>query len=134
MRYRFNHPDVNARRPVHSHVMLRLLEVRSLPREGMPARMLPGTDSTGAHTEIRVWVAPHVPKFGKRWNGSDWVPAVVKTSVHRVRCACPGCGVELSAGRLFQHRCAVKPGEITSAQLGDEEALRVANARRNSVF
>lgn len=106
MRYRFTNP-FSPGWPLHSHRMLQLLEVRTLPREGMPARMLPGLNvTTKAPVEIRVWVAPHVPKFGKRWNGSDWVPAPVKTSVHRVRCACPGCGVELSAGRLFQHICA----------------------------
>lgn len=129
MRYRFNHPDADSpRRSVHSHVMLRLLEVRALPREGMPARMLPGRDSTGAHTEIRVWVAPHVPKFRKAWNGAEYVEKLVKTSVHRVRCECPGCGAELSAGRLFQHLCR---GRVSSAELADEELLRTRNVQRH---
>lgn len=104
MKYRFTNP-FNPGRALHSHRMLQLLGVKKLPALGMPLILLPGISSDGKPVEIRTWVTPHVPKFGKRWNGSDWVPARVKTSVHRVRCACPGCGTELSAGRLFQHVC-----------------------------
>lgn len=132
MRYRFSHPDADAKRhSVHSHVMLRLLGVKSLPRLGMPLILLPGISSDGKPVRISTWVAPHVPKFRKVWNGSAYVDKLVKTSVHRVRCACPGCGIELSAGRLFQHVCAVKPGEVTSAELADEELLRTRNVQRH---
>lgn len=102
MRYRFTNP-FNPGRALHSHRMLQLLEIRKLPVAGMPARMLPGIASDGKPVEIRVWVAPFVPKFRKRMDGT---PVRVKSSTHRVRCACPGCGAELSAGRLFQHVCS----------------------------
>lgn len=122
MRYRFNHPDVDAKRwSVHSHDMLRLLGVKSLPRTGMPARMLPGRNvTTKEPVEIRVWVAPHVPKFRP---GSNGQPVRVKSSSHRVRCTCPGCGVELSAGRLFQHVC--EPPLKTPVAFGDQHGLTV---------
>jgi hypothetical protein len=91
----------------------------------MPAILLPGIDATGKPVQISVWVAPFVPKFSKRMDGT---PVRVKSSTHRVRCSCPGCGAELSAGRLFQHVC---PGPISSKELTDEEALRVANVARH---
>jgi hypothetical protein len=86
---RFTHPSGSLTRPVHSSAMLQLLGVSGskLPAEGMPAREIQG---------IRVWVAPLPPREpGQRG----------KRSTHRVRCACPDCGAEVSAGRLFQHRC-----------------------------
>jgi hypothetical protein len=102
VKYRFTNPFAPGR-ALHSGRMLQLLEVTKLPLEGMPARMLPGIASDGKPVEIRVWVAVHVPKFRKDYYGRD---VRVKSSSHRVRCACPGCGAELSAGRLFQHVCA----------------------------
>lgn len=118
MRYRFTNP-FNPGRPLHSHRMLQLLEVTKLPHAGMPARMLPGVrlDAQGQKTpvEIRIWVAPFVPKFRPGWNGA---PVRVKSSTHRVRCKCPGCGCELSAGRLFQHVC---PGPVAAAPIAAED-------------
>jgi hypothetical protein len=42
---------------------------------------------------VRVWVLPY-QDTGR------------KSSKHRAMCACPGCGREMSVGRLFQHVCA----------------------------
>ena len=115
--YRFAHPDApNARNRVHSHVMLRLLGVRKIPLEGMPACMLPGDDSTGAHVEIKTWI---VPLTGAPERGASG--RLLKRSAHRVRCECPGCGTELSAGRLFQHRC--EPPLKTPADFQDQHGL-----------
>jgi hypothetical protein len=84
--YEFEHPTYPGR-PVHSSTMLTLLGVTGkLPPEGMAARDVQG---------VRVWVRP-LP---------DAAPGQRKRSAHRVRCACPGCGLKLSAGRLFQHWC-----------------------------
>lgn len=43
---------------------------------------------------VKVWVNP--------------IPAVKpprKSSKHRAMCECPGCGQEMSVGRLHQHKC-----------------------------
>lgn len=99
---RFTHPSGSVTRPVHSEAMLQLLGVKKLPVGGMPPREIQG---------IRVWVTPSVPKFRKGWNGREYVEMRVKSSAHRVRCACPDCGAEVSAGRLFQHRCPPRQPE-----------------------
>jgi hypothetical protein len=126
MRYSFSHPIGSQRSgPVHSHVMLRLLGVSKLPKTGLPDRKLPGIKREGQNeipVFIRVWVRPLEGEAPRSPSGRTQ-----KRSSHRVRCECPGCGIELSAGRIFQHVCA---GPITSAMLVDEQALRVANARR----
>lgn len=85
-RHRFWHPDYPSR-PVHAHTMAQLLGVTgNYPAVGLPPREVQG---------IRVWVNPLPPRG----------PGERKRSTHRVRCLCPGCGRELSAGRLFQHDC-----------------------------
>lgn len=67
-----------------------------LPEGGLPAttfaavRRAPG--QTDAAVALRVWVNPLVRKS-------------IRTSVHRVRCACPDCGFETSVGRIAQHVC-----------------------------
>lgn len=88
-------------RSMHSSEMLEVLGVvgGKLPREGLPARDVQG---------VQVWVAPFVPKIRKVWNGFQHVEKEVKSSTHRVRCKCPKCGAEMSAGRLFQHICGSK--------------------------
>lgn len=103
MRYRFSNP-FNPGRALHSYRMLQLLEVKKLPVAGMPARMLPGISSDGKPVEIMVWVIALVGEAKRSPSGYAH-----KRSTHRVFCQCPGCGKGLSAGRLFQHRCPVKP-------------------------
>lgn len=56
------------------------------PDAGLPARAVQG---------IWVWVLPRNPPE----------PGARKSSRHRVRCLCPSCGREVSAGRLSQHTC-----------------------------
>jgi hypothetical protein len=116
VKYRFS--PLAGRRVLHSDSMLQLLGVKKLPVLGMPVTLLPGIDSTGKPVQISVWVAPFVPKFRPGWNGA---PKRVKSSTHRVRCKCPGCGVELSAGRLFQHVC--EPPLKTPVAFGDQHGL-----------
>lgn len=74
----------------HSHVVLQLLGIVNgrLPVEGMNAREIQG---------VKVWVRPLYPRTLDEPRH--------KRSNHRVRCQCPECGVELSLGRLFQHKC-----------------------------
>lgn len=117
MKYRYAVPALPHLRYVHSHHMLRLLGVRKLPRDGMPVSMLPGADSNDAPVSIKTWVVPLVGEAPFNASGRYRM----KRSAHRVRCECPGCGAELSAGRLFQHIC--KPGsdralESVRASLG----------------
>jgi hypothetical protein len=109
--YQFTHPSAH---PVHSHRMLELLGVKSLPVDGLPERTLAGIDIAGQPVEIRVWV---VPLVGERKTGA--FGRVLKRSAHRVRCACPGCGAELSAGRLFQHVCNRRQKPLTTAEAYD---------------
>lgn len=72
-----------------------LFALMGMPRvDHWPATGLPARDVQG----VRVWVNPKPVKVGR-----DGRPR--KSSAHRVRCACPGCGRELSAGRLSQHLC-----------------------------
>jgi hypothetical protein len=120
MKYRFSNP-FNPGRQLHSYRMLQLLEVKKLPRAGMPARKLPGIGSDGKPVEIMVWVTALVGEAKRSPSGYAH-----KRSTHRVFCQCPGCGKGLSAGRLFQHVC---PGPISSAELADEELLRTRHLR-----
>lgn len=84
-------------RPVHSSRMFELLGVNNItkwPDAGLPPCELPATDtSNGTAVNVTVWVRAIVRIPGR------------KSSAHRVRCLCPGCNRELSAGRLFQHTC-----------------------------
>ncbi len=101
-RFRFQPPA--GRRVAHSHAMLQLLGVKGkLPALGMPATLLPGTNDQGQPVSILVWVAPLVGDAPRGPTGR-----AQKRSAHRVRCKCPGCGAEVSAGRLFQHVCPVE--------------------------
>jgi hypothetical protein len=93
---RFTHPSGSPYRQVHSAAMLQLLGVTKLPVEGMLSRKIQG---------ITVWVRALPPRPADRRT---------KRSTHRVRCLCPDCGVELSAGRLFQHKC--KPGKTKALE------------------
>jgi hypothetical protein len=85
-------------RPVHSSRMFELFSLDATakwPDAGLPPRELPATDtSNGTAVDVTVWVRPITRTPGR------------KSSAHRVRCLCPGCNVELSAGRLFQHVCS----------------------------
>ena len=74
------------RYPAHSSTMLELLGLppkAKLPKDGMNAVMIQG---------VEVWITP-----------LDIARA--KKQFHRVRCECPICGEEMSAGRLNQHIC-----------------------------
>lgn len=71
--------------------MLKLLGVKTLPREGMAERTIQG---------VRVYVAPLVPGWGKRWcreGGKCWQGL-------RVMAICQ-CGRHIPVGRLHQHIC-----------------------------
>ena len=104
MKYPLHNPLYDYR-PMHSRDMLVQLGVTKLPKEGMPERLIHG---------IRVWVVPHVPVMGlERWSNK---PKLVKSSKHRVMCACPGCGQTVPAGRLFQHKCKPLPNVKESAK------------------
>jgi len=71
------------------------------PAEGMPARMVRGIEVPKpgeinvAMIEIKVWVTPQRSSNSRE----------MSRSTHRVKCECPGCGKEFSAGRLGQHLC-----------------------------
>lgn len=93
-----SHPNyVNPHRAgwnVHSADMRELLGLdrkAKLPAEGMPQREING---------IQTWVNPLVSEATRRDLG--W-----PTRMHRVRCHCSDCGQEMSAGRLFQHKCKI---------------------------
>jgi hypothetical protein len=101
VRYRFSPPA--GRRVVHSSAMLQMLGVSELPKLGLPLTFLPGTNSLGQPVQISVWVAPLVGDAPVNAYGRKQ-----RRCAHRVRCKCPGCGTELSAGRLFQHECPPK--------------------------
>jgi hypothetical protein len=88
-------------RVAHSHSMRKLLGVTGdLPALGLPATLLPGTNNQGQPVQILTWVVPLVGDAPRGPTGR-----AQKRSTHRVRCKCPGCGDEVSAGRLFQHVC-----------------------------
>lgn len=86
------------RHTMHSTKMLEALGVigGKLPKDGLAPRMVQG---------VRVWAVPFVEGRPR------------KSSQHRVRCECPDCGVELSAGRLFQHKC--KPEDLDPMNTDD---------------
>jgi hypothetical protein len=69
------------------------------PTEGMQPRTVegmrfPDDAREGAlPIDIRIWINPSVDT-GKR-----------KSSAHRAKCECPGCGRVFSVGRLAQHKC-----------------------------
>lgn len=73
--------------------MYRLLGVTSstLPKDGMAERLIDG---------VRVYVAPIVPGWGKRWtrNGPKHWQGL------RVMAICD-CGRHIPVGRLHQHKC-----------------------------
>lgn len=98
--FRFQPPAGS--RVAHSSAMLQLLGVKGkLPRLGLPAVLLPGINAQGKPVQILTWVVPLVGEAPPRkWGGGKQ-----KRCAHRVRCACPCCGTEVSAGRLFQHVC-----------------------------
>lgn len=95
-----NNPQWNAHEPDMAIIMGR--QGAEWPDEGMPMRLVQGVKKVDGATYpvmIPVWVLRKpLPPEGRR-----------KSSAHRVRCMCPGCQVELSAGRLFQHVCT---GEV----------------------
>lgn len=89
------HPSWNAH---HDDLKVMLGLPKKLPREGVPPQIIQG---------IKVWVEPAAaPVLVSKWGGK---PRPVKRSTHRVMAECPLCGVHLSAGRLHQHKCEVKP-------------------------
>jgi hypothetical protein len=100
MKYKFvslTNPNWNAQ----SRDMMRKLGVvgQYWPDAGMSPRMVDG---------IKVWVTPRAEKANRALG-------IKKSSTHRVMCECPGCGLAMSAGRLFQHKCDAKrrrPGDL----------------------
>lgn len=89
------HPSWNAH---HNHLREMLGLPKKLPKEGVPPQIIQG---------IKVWVEPHRPKV--RTDKLTGSMKLVKSSKHRVMAECPLCGEHLSAGRLHQHKCKVKP-------------------------
>lgn len=92
MKYMFvslSNPNWNA----HTPDMMKKLGVvgTKWPDAGIEPRMVDG---------IKVWVLPKAAKQ-ESWERKHGC-------THRVMCACPGCGMEMSAGRLHQHRCHSK--------------------------
>jgi hypothetical protein len=77
-----------------SHEVLPMLGVPAgghLPKEGLPPTFIQG---------VFVWVEPAMdPKYKEQWGQRK----LVKSSRHRVMCACPECGTTVSLGRLAQH-------------------------------
>ena len=100
---RLYHPHTNKtveeyryRRPLHSSAMKELLGLGAkakLPREGMDPVYIQG---------VKVWVNPEpMARTFQREAGMK----MKHSATHRVRCNCPMCGEEMSAGRLNQHTC-----------------------------
>lgn len=85
-----------------NHHILPMLGITNakLPREGLPPREVQGVrnyrrgDRVAEAVFITVWVKPSAAGEGMRGSRP-----------HRIVCACPGCGREMSVGRLFQHVC-----------------------------
>jgi hypothetical protein len=104
--------------------MLKLLGVTGkLPAAGLPARMLRGRNELREPVSIKVWVAPLVGEAPRNALGR-----AQKRSSHRVRCECPGCGVELSAGRLFQHVCPPKHAPSYACDCSDCRLTRASSS------
>lgn len=126
MKYRFAHPVPGHHRAnVHSQYMQMLLGLPNgkLPREGLPARYVAGFNEMRESVQIELWVKPLVGVaplnvYGRR----------EKRSSHRVRCKCPGCGTELSAGRLFQHNCKPTHAPSHACDCADCRAARASNS------
>lgn len=72
--------------------MRSLLGVKVLPRDGMGERLIGG---------VRVYVAPLVPGWGKRWQHGR---AAKCWQGLRVMAICE-CGQHVAVGRLHQHKC-----------------------------
>lgn len=83
-------------RRAHSYglkVLLGMQPEDKLPIDGTEPVYINAEQREGAtkiaDVKVKVWVAERV----------------VQRKVHRVRAECPFCLKEVSAGRLFQHRC-----------------------------
>lgn len=84
---------------IHSHhlrTLIGLSDTKHMPAEGMAPVFVDAEQRNGktliAYVKVKVWLDPLKPVRNKERG-------------HRMRAQCPFCLANVSAGRLFQHRC-----------------------------